>query len=588
MIAGVRLELAAGAASGLVGGILFALAMREQGLATEVTGLAGFEASVGGVIAHLLLAVAGGAGFAALFRHQPESYATMIALGVVYGLLLWILGTLTLRPLLDGNEPTWASAAAAEAFPSLIGHLVYATTTALGFYLVLVAVRYVAPVEEVAATPVAAPRRVVILGGGFGGLSAAQRLEQLYRGNADLEVTLVSRSNYLLFTPMLAEVASSALEAQHISASMRAACPATRFRNATVEAIDTDARVVQVRPSASGPGLALPYDQLVLALGSEPSFFGLPGLEEHAFTLKTLDDATRLRNQVLRSLELADAEPDPEEWRRRLTFVVAGGGFAGTETIAELFDLVRSVQRYYPDLDRGEMRFALVHSGDRILPELSEGLSVYAQEKLEKRGIQFLLGARVAGATAGAVQLNDGREVQTRTLVWTAGNRPNPQLMELDCELTTGGQVIVDGSLRVPGLEGVWAVGDCAQVADPSTEGQFYPPTAQHALREGKATAENIAAVLRGEEPRPFRFETIGSLVALGRRTAAAEIRGRQFSGLLAWMMWRSVYISKLPGLEKKTRVALDWTIELFFPRDIVLTSDAADRGARPAENDPA
>ena len=234
------------------------------------------------------------------------------------------------------------------------------------------------------------------------------------------------------------------------------------------------------------------------------------------------------------------------------------------------------------------MRFALVHSGDRILPELSEGLSVYAQEELEKRGIQFLLGARVAGATAGAVQLNDGREVQTRTLVWTAGNRPNPQLMELDCELTTGGQVIVDGSLRVPGLEGVWAVGDCAQVADPSTEGQFYPPTAQHALREGKATAENIAAVLRGEEPRPFRFETIGSLVALGRRTAAAEIRGRQFSGLLAWMMWRSVYISKLPGLEKKTRVALDWTIELFFPRDIVLTSDAADRGARPAENDPA
>ena len=175
----------------------------------------------------------------------------------------------------------------------------------------------------------------------------------------------------------------------------------------------------------------------------------------------------------------------------------------------------------------------------------------------------------------------------TRTLVWTAGNQPNPRLMELDCERTPGGQVIVDGTLRVGGLDGVWAVGDCAQVPDPDAEGRFYPPTAQHALREGKATAENIAAVLRGGEPRPFRFRAIGSLVALGRRTAAAEIRGRQFSGLLAWMMWRSVYISKLPGLEKKVRVALDWGIELFFPRDIVLTSELALRDDHSAEDEP-
>ena len=584
----MRLELAAGAASGLAGGILFAVAMQEQGLAAEVTGLAGFEASAAGVIAHLLLAVAAGAGFAALFRYQPGSYATTIALGVVYGLLLWILGALTLRPLLEGAGPTWSSAAAAEAFPSLIGHLTYGATTALGFHLVLVAVHYIAPVEEVAAGPVRAAPRVVILGGGFGGLGTAQRLEQLYRRDADPEITLVSRSNYLLFTPMLAEVASSALEAQHISASVRAACPRTRFRNATVEAIDTDGRVVHVRPSSTGPGLALPYDHLVLALGSEPNFFGLPGLEEHAFTLKTLDDATRLRNRVLSSLELADAEPDPEERRRLLTFVVAGGGFAGTETIAELVDLVRSAQRYYPDVDRSEIRFALVHSGDRILPELSAELGAYARAKLEARGIEFLLGVRVAGATDAAVQLNDGREVPTRTLVWTAGNQPNPRLMELDCERTPGGQVIVDGTLRVGGLDGVWAVGDCAQVPDPDAEGRFYPPTAQHALREGKATAENIAAVLRGEEPRQFRFQAIGSLVALGRRTAAAEIRGRQFSGLLAWMMWRSVYISKLPGLEKKVRVALDWGIELFFPRDIVLTSDLAPRGDHSAEDEPA
>ena len=382
---------------------------------------------------------------------------------------------------------------------------------------------------------------------------------------------------------MLAEVASSALEAQHISASVRAACPRTRFRNATIEAIDTEQRVVTVRPGGSARTLPLPYDELIVALGSEPNFFGLPELEEHAYTLKTLDDATRLRNQVLRSLELADAEPDPEERRRLLTFVVAGGGFAGTETVAELLDLVHSARRYYPDLERSEMRFALVHSGDRILPELSEELGAYAQDKLEARGIEFLLGKRVAGASAGAVQLNDDSELPTRTLVWTAGNQPNPRLMELPCERTPGGQVIVAPTLRVRGIDGVWAVGDCAQVPDPDREGGFYPPTAQHALREGKAAAENVAATLRGEAPRPFRFRAIGSLVALGRRTAAAEIRGRQFSGLLAWMLWRTVYLSKLPGLEKKVRVAIDWSIELFFPRDIVLTSDVSTLDAGPA-----
>ena len=388
---------------------------------------------------------------------------------------------------------------------------------------------------------------------------------------------------------MLAEVASSALEAQHISASVRTACPRTRFRNAAIESIDTEQRLVTVRPGGSARLLALPYDQLIVALGSEPNFFGLPGLEQHAYTLKTLDDATSLRNQVLRSLELADAEPDPEERRRLLTFVVAGGGFAGTETIAELLDLVRSALRYYPDLDRAEIRFALVHSGDRILPELSEELGAYAQNKLEARGIEFLLGRRVAGASAGAVQLNDGSELPTRTLVWTAGNQPNQRLMELPCERTPGGQLVelpcertpggqlvVGPTLQVRDIEGLWAVGDCAQVPDPDQEGGFYPPTAQHALREGKAAAENVAATLRGEAPHPFRFRDIGSLVALGQRTAAAEIRGRQFSGLLAWMMWRTVYLGKLPGLEKKVRVAIDWSIELFFPRDIVLTADVS------------
>ena len=528
-----RGELAVGAAAGLLGGALFAIAMQEQGMTVEVTGLAGFESSGAELLAHLLLAALGGTAFAAISRYQPESYATAIAFGVVFGLLLWIIGPLTVRPLLEGASPTWSATAASEAFPSLVGHMMYGAVTGLGFHLGLGALRYVPRVEE---TPVAAAptRRVVILGGGFGGVAAAQRLERIYLRDPSLEITLVSRKNYLLFTPMLVEVASSALEAQHISASVRAACPRTRFRNAAIESIDTEQRLVMVRPGGSTRALPLPYDQLIVGLGSEPNFFGLPGLEEHAYTLKTLDDATDLRNQVLRSLELADAESDPEERRRQLTFVVAGGGFAGTETVAELLDLVHSARRYYPDLDHSEMRFALVHSGDRILPELSEELGAYAQRRLEARGIEFLLGKRVAGASAEAVQLNDDTELPTRTLVWTAGNQPNPRLMELPSELTPAGQVVVEPTLQVRGIEGVWAVGDCAQVPDPDRDGGFYPPTAQHALREGRAAAENVAATLRGDAPRPFRFRALGSLVALGRRTAAAEIRGRQFSGLLA------------------------------------------------------
>jgi NADH dehydrogenase len=330
----------------------------------------------------------------------------------------------------------------------------------------------------------------------------------------------------------------------------------------------------------------------VLALGSIPDYRGLPGLEEHAFTLKTLEDAMRLRNHVISLLERADVEPDPEERQRQLTFVVAGGGFAGTETVAELFDLAHDVLRYYPRIDPAELRFMLVHSRDRILPELSQALGDYSRGKLEDRGITCVLNARVAEATAEAVVLQDGRTIDTRTLVWTAGNQPNPLLATLPHELNRRGAIVTDETMRVVGVDDVWAVGDCAQIPDPHHEGEFYPPTAQHALRQGKVVAENVVAALKGRAPKPFRFRTLGLLVALGHRTGAAEIQGRRFSGLLAWLLWRSIYLSKLPGLEKKVRVMLDWTIDLFFPRDIVLTVDtsvlarsgqeAADTGADP------
>lgn len=262
-----------------------------------------------------------------------------------------------------------------------------------------------------------------------------------------------------------------------------------------------------------------------------------------------------------------------------LTFAVAGAGFAGVEILAALFDMVHSILRYYPDIPREELRFVMIHSRDRILPELGPELADYSQHKLEARGIQFLLGKRVTAATVDAVGLNDGSQLPTRTLIWTTGNQPNPLLQALPIELDRRGAVVTDTALRVKGLINVWAAGDCAAIPDPDNEGQTFPATAQHALRQGKAIADNIAAVWGGREPEPFRFRAIGFFVALGHYTAAAEIRGHRFSGLLAWLMWRTVYWSKLPGLEKKVRVALDWFIELLFPRDIVLTMEPGKSG---------
>lgn len=569
----LRRDILAGAAAGLFGGLVSGWAMQAQGLMATVAGLIGLSSLGAGLVVHVAISILIGGSFGAIFRYQPLGYAATITSGVLYGLLWWIIGPLTLVPLLLGRGLTWSVQEASGALPNLVGHLLYGALTGLGFYILVTLYLRTYPELEPAVALVEAPtRHVVILGGGFGGVSTAQHLDQLFSRDPRLEVTLVSQSNYLLFTPMLAEVASSGLQAQHISAPVRAALPRIRFRHAEVDAIDIVAQVVQVRASPSAPVEALPYDHLVLALGSVPEYYGLPGLEAHSFTLKTLHDATRLRNHVIALLEQADVDPDPDERRRQLTFVVAGGGFAGTEVIAELFDLVRDVLRYYPNIQASETRFVLVHSRDRILPELSAGLADYALRKLQARGIEFLLNTRVAGATPKAVLLGNGDQVSTRTLVWTAGNRPHQLLQTLSCQRNRAGAVIVDSSLQVKGLTNVWAVGDCAEIPDQYSDGKACPPTAQHALHQGKVAAENIAAVMRGEPPAPYRFRTLGTLVALGHRTAVAEVRGWKFSGLLAWFIWRTVYLSRLPGLEKKVRVALDWTIDLFFPRDIVLT----------------
>lgn len=546
-------------------------------VAVPVGALMAFQGMVGASAWPLLLAYAAvtGATIGVVVPYRPLGVAVAASSGALLGLLGWVLFALTLDPLLHGQLPTWSVAAAATGYRMLVGDVLHgAATGAVLHGLLGVLGRTGRPVAPQAGPPPLS--KIVIVGGGFAGVSAAQRFEHLVLRGAPVDVTVISDSNFLLFTPMLAEVASSALEPAHISAPVRVAAAHTRFRHGAVEDVDTERRAVRVGASGAASQW-VPYDHLVLAVGSVPHFLDLPGVEENSMTMKDLTDATTLRDHVIEILERTDdADADPGRRERLLTFVVAGGGFAGAETVAELFDLVHGVLHYFPGIGRDEPRFVLVHSRERILPELSAELGDYARERLEARGIEFRLGVRVTGADVDAVVLSDGSRIATGTFVWTAGTRASPFVARLDGEHARNGALVTDPTMRVIGLDGIWAVGDCARIPDVDTEGAPYPPTAQHALRQGKVVADNIAATLAGRTPVPFRFKTIGVLVALGHRTAAAEIKGHRFSGLLAWLLWRGIYLVKLPGAEKRVRVLLDWLLDLAFPRDIVIGRTSA------------
>ena len=352
--------------------------------------------------------------------------------------------------------------------------------------------------------------------------------------------------------------------------------------------IHLDKRHVILTGDEHAPGSAattvvrreLTYDHLVLALGAVSSYLGMQNVQQLAFDFKTLLDAIRIRNHVIDMFERADSERDPARRQELLTFVVAGGGFAGAELAGALNDFARGVLADYQNLRAEDLRIILVHSRERILPELSASLAAYALERMAARGVTFKLNARLADARPGVVVLTPAEEIRAQTLVWTAGTAPNPLLKTLPVEHDRRGAVMVDSNLAVPSHPGVWAVGDCAAITDAKT-GQPCPPTAQFALREARTLAQNIHASLHGKSLKPFHFDALGALCVVGHHTACAELSvpfGRQkmvrFSGLLAWLMWRGIYLSKLPGLERKVRVLADWVIELFFPRDIVQTID--------------
>lgn len=412
-------------------------------------------------------------------------------------------------------------------------------------------------------------QHILILGGGFGGIYAALHLEKAFAREGNVEVTLINRDNYLLFSPMLAEVSSSSIEANHIVPPIRAFFRKVRFRDSQIEAIDLQKRVVHAFHCQQCAHYSLEFDHLVLALGSGSSFHGLPGVEGTALSFKTLADAMALRNQVIDMLEHADLETDVELRGQLLTVVVAGAGFAGVEVAAELNDFLRGAKRFYPNIRPEEVRLVLVAPGTRILPGLAEDLAAYAHKVLVRHGVEVRLGTAIAQASFNGVDLQDGSHIPTRTLVWTAGISPNPLVATLPCQKERG-KIVVSDRLEVLGYPEVWAIGDCAYLLDSKT-GLPYPPTAQHAVRQGRQVAENIVAAIRGRPGKPFAFFFIGQLVPLGRRSAIAEILGLKCRGFFAWWLWRTIYLSKLPGLERKIRVALDWTLDLFLPRDIVL-----------------
>jgi NADH:ubiquinone reductase (H+-translocating) len=395
----------------------------------------------------------------------------------------------------------------------------------------------------------------LILGGGFAGSYVARKLGR--RG-----ATIVSPENFMLFTPMLPEAASGTLEPRHVVVPLRMMCPHAELILGRAVAHDAEARRVQVQTEERLFWIG--YSDLVSALGAVARTLPIPGLADHALGFKSLDDAIHLRNHVLTRLEVADAASTDAHRHRELTFVFVGAGYAGVEALAELADLVRDAVRYYPMLQPVPQHWVLVDAAPKILPEIPTRLGDYAAELLKRRGVDIRVGTMLEEVEPHAARLSDGDRLLTSTVVWTAGVKANPLLGELGLPLDERGRVRVDESLRVEGEDHIWALGDCAAVPNAATPGQFDPPTSQHALRQAKRLAKNIAG-----DVQAYRYRMLGEVATLGRYRGIASVFGFPFKGFLGWWITRTYHLYQLPLLSRKLRVVTDWTVALFFRRDI-------------------
>jgi NADH dehydrogenase len=406
--------------------------------------------------------------------------------------------------------------------------------------------------------------RIVVLGGGFGGVTTARHLEKLSSGRPDIEITLVSRENFFVLTPLLFEACSGRLELRHCAQPIRAALRRTRFVEAAVEDVDVQRQTVRA-VATEGAMYNLPYDHLVVSLGASTNEQLIPG-SSNAFTFKTMADALVLRNHLIEQLERADAAAGSSERRDCLTVVIIGGGLVGVELLGELSAFAGDVLRFYPRIRRDEIRFKLFEAGPRILPEIDESLGAVASRVLTRRGADIRVSTPVRAIEPGRVHLA-GETIETHTIVLAAGIVPSRVASAIPVARDRRGRIDVDGTMRSRSHPQVWALGDCASI--PGPDGRPYPALAQHTVREAKQLARNIHAVIRGRAAKPFVFRALGTMASLGHTRAVARVMGIRLTGFPAWWIRRTYYLFQMPRWERRLRIVLDWTIGLFFRPDI-------------------
>ncbi|MEP6953146.1 MAG: NAD(P)/FAD-dependent oxidoreductase [Solirubrobacteraceae bacterium] len=408
---------------------------------------------------------------------------------------------------------------------------------------------------------------VVIAGGGFGGLYAARTLERVLPPQA-ARVTLINDVNFMLYTPLLPGAAAGTLEPRHVVVPLREELDRTDLHLGTITGHDPGSRTVRVRSQADRDE-EIVYDHLVLALGSVSRTLPVPGLAEHAVGFKTLPDAIALRNSLLASFEAAETLGDPRERAEWLSYVFVGAGYAGLEGLAELQDFAADVIELYPRCRQQGMRWILVEARDRVMPEIPADLAAFASDKLRGRGIEIRTSTTLEAVTETTATLSGGEVVPTRTCVWTAGVRPHPIVAQLGLPLNEQGRIVVDATMRVQYHERVWAIGDAAAVPDPAKKRRAAcPPTCQHAIRQGRRVARNVAGAIAGKKPRPFTYRTLGVFVDMGQRDAVATTVGIKWRGPLAWLLARTYHLAMMPGLKRKLRLLTDWNVQLLFGRD--------------------
>jgi NADH:ubiquinone reductase (H+-translocating) len=428
---------------------------------------------------------------------------------------------------------------------------------------------------------------ILILGSGFAGIEVLRRLQKEFRNKKSVEITLVSRDNFFLFTPMLHEVSTGMIETRHIITPIRTFINKAKFYEGEVQSIDLNTKELVIN-HVIGKQFSpydlhshkLKYDYLVISLGNTTNFFEMDDIKQQSFTMKDIDDAIILRNHVLSMLEQASIEQDDKKLRKSLlTFIVVGGGFGGVETVGGLNDFIReSVREFYKNIFMTEIRIVVVSAEDKILSEIDEELGRIALEKLKANGVEFIMNMHANGATQNSLKLDNGTTISSHTIIWTAGVAPEPLIKSLPCKHDKAGRIQTNSYLEVEEFSGVYALGDCASIPNPST-GKPYPPTAQHAIREGRIAAKNVISTIkeREEERRigrrarkeKFNYKTKGVMANIGNRNGVAIILGIKIHGFIAWFLWRTFYLSNLPTAKKKLRVMIDWTMDLIFKPDV-------------------